>query len=93
MLAFTERAAGERLFVDYAGHMINVIDLQTGEVRPAQRFVAALGAPSYIFAEATWTQTLPDWIASRARLWLLRRCDGADCVRQSEGGGHKGLLL
>ena len=59
--------AGERLFVDYAGHTIDVIDPQTGEVRPAQLFVAALGASSYTFAEATWTQSLPDWIASHVR--------------------------
>ncbi|TYB84754.1 transposase [Oceaniovalibus sp. ACAM 378] len=67
MLAFTERAAGEWLFVDHAGHTIDVIDPQTGEVRPAQLFVAALGASSYIFAEAAWTQSLPDWIASHVR--------------------------
>ena len=36
--------AGERLFVDYAGHTIDVIDPMTGEVRTAQLFVAALGA-------------------------------------------------
>ena len=59
--------AGERLFVDYVGHAIDVIDPMTGEVRPAQLFVAALGASSYTFAEATWTQSLPDWIASHVR--------------------------
>ena len=40
---------------------------QTGEVRTAQLFVATLGASSYTFAEATWTQSLPDWIASHVR--------------------------
>lgn len=59
--------AGERLFVDYAGHTIDVIDPKTGEVRTAQLFVGALGASSYTFAEATWTQSLPDWIASHVR--------------------------
>ena len=59
--------AGERLFVDYAGHAIDVIDPHTGAVRTAQLFVAALGASSYTFAEATWTQSLPDWIASHVR--------------------------
>ena len=59
--------AGERLFVDYAGHTVDVIDPQTGEVRTAQLFVAALGASSYTFAEATWTQSLPDWVASHVR--------------------------
>ena len=59
--------AGERLFVDYAGYTIDVIDPQTGEVRTAQLFVATLGASSYTYAEATWTQSLPDWIASHVR--------------------------
>ena len=56
--------AGERLFVDYAGPTIDVIDPTTGEVRAAQLFVATLGASSYTYAEATLTQSLPDWIAS-----------------------------
>ena len=59
--------AGERLFVDYAGHTVDVIDPATGEVRTAQLFVAALGASSYTFAEATWTQSLPERIASHVR--------------------------
>ena len=71
MLTFTERAAGERLFVDYAGQTIDVIDPRTGEVRTAQLFVAALGASSYTFAEATWTQSLPDWIASHVRAFAF----------------------
>lgn len=59
--------AGEKLFVDYAGQTVPVVDRKTGEVREAQVFVAALGASSYTFAEATWTQTLPDWIGSHVR--------------------------
>src|SRR6056297_3257646 len=59
--------AGERLFVDYAGQTIDVIDPKTGEVRTAQLFVATLGASNYTYAEATWTQSLPDWIASHER--------------------------
>jgi transposase len=59
MLAFSERAAGERLFVDYAGHTVDVVCPKTGEVRTAQIFVARLGASSYTYVEATWTQSLP----------------------------------
>ena len=56
-------AAGERLFVDYAGDGVPVVvDRQTGEVRMAQIFVAVVGASSFIFAKAGWTQALPDWI-------------------------------
>ena len=60
--------AGERLFVDYAGQTVEVVDGRTGEVRQAQIFVAAMGASSYTYAEATWTQTLPDWIGSHTRV-------------------------
>jgi len=44
-----------------------VIDPTTGEVRTAQLFVATLGASSNTFAEATLTQSPPDWIASHLR--------------------------
>ena len=59
--------AGERLFVDYAGQCVPVVERATGELREAQVFVAVLGASSYTFAEATWTQALPDWCASHVR--------------------------
>ena len=55
------------MFVDYAGHTVGVVNRDTGELREAQIFVAVLGASSYTYAEATWTQTLPDWIASHVR--------------------------
>ena len=59
--------AGEALFVDYAGATIDIADPKTGEVRAAQVFVAALGASNYTYVEATWTQTLEDWISSHVR--------------------------
>lgn len=58
-------AAGDKLFVDYAGDTVPVvIDRLTGERRAAHLFVAVLGASSLSFAEASWTETLPDWIAA-----------------------------
>jgi transposase len=63
--------AGERLFVDYAGTTLEVIDASTGEVMTAQLFVAALGASSYTYAEATWTQGLSDWIDSHTRTFAF----------------------
>jgi transposase len=53
---------GERLFVDYAGQTVEVVDALTGEVRRAQIFVAALGASNLTYAEARWTQGLADWL-------------------------------
>jgi transposase len=59
--------AGERMFVDYAGQTVDLIDRGTGEVRAAQIFVAAMGASNYTYAEATLTQSLPDWIGAHVR--------------------------
>jgi len=59
--------AGEKLFVDYAGPTIPIVDRTTGEEHPAQVFVAVLGASSYTFAEATMTQGLADWTGSHVR--------------------------
>ena len=61
-------AAGERLFVDYAGDGVPVvIDRLIGEIRMAQIFVAVLGASIFTFAKASWTQTLPDWFDAHVR--------------------------
>ena len=67
--------AGEKAFIDYCGPTVEVVDRHTGEVRHAQVFVGVLGASSYTYAEATWTQSLPDWIASHQR--MLRFFGGA----------------
>jgi transposase len=63
--------AGERMFVDYAGTTLEVIDASTGETMTAQLFVAVLGASSYTYAEATWTQGLSDWIGSHTRTFTF----------------------
>lgn len=56
--------AGEKMFVDYAGQTVPVLDPAGGEVRQAQVFVAVLGASSYTFSEASWNQRLPNWLTS-----------------------------
>lgn len=60
-------APGEKLFVDYAGPTVPVTDPMTGEIRQAAIFVAVLGASNYTYCEATWSQSLPDWIGSHVR--------------------------
>jgi len=56
--------AGEKLFVDWAGDTMPVFDPMTGEEHRVHIFVAALGASNYTYAEARWTETLPDWIGA-----------------------------
>jgi len=68
-----DHRAGEKLFVDYAGQTMPVVDRTTGEIREAQIFVAVLGASNYTYAEATWTQALPDWIGSHLRTFAFMR--------------------
>lgn len=62
-----DQKAGEKLFIDYAGMTMPVRDGKTRAVRQAQIFVATMGASYYTYAEATWTQTLPDFISSHVR--------------------------
>src|SRR5262245_9102768 len=62
-------AAGAKLFVDYSGKRVPIIDPATGVVRQAELFVAVLGASNYTYAEATWTQSLPDWIGAHVRMF------------------------
>ena len=59
--------AGEKLFADYAGPSMPLIDADTGEIRPASIFVAVLGASSYTFACATAGQTQADWLCGLSR--------------------------
>ena len=60
--------AGEKVFIDYSGDTVAVIDPNSGEILTAEIFVATLGASKYAYAEATWTQTLPDWIGANIRM-------------------------
>jgi transposase len=61
-------AGGDKLFVDYAGDTVPVIvDRLTGKTRPAQIFVAVLGASNFTYAAASWTQALGDWIGAHTR--------------------------
>ncbi|QQS45137.1 MAG: IS21 family transposase [Acidobacteriota bacterium] len=59
--------AGEKMFVDYAGQTVPLINPGTGEVHSAQIFVAVLGASNYTYVEATCSQQLHDWIGSHVR--------------------------
>src|SRR5689334_23461364 len=65
-------AGGDKLFVDYAGDTVPVIiDRLTGKTRPAQIFVAVLGASNFTYAEASWTQGLADWIGAHTRAFTV----------------------
>ena len=61
-----DHKAGEKMFVDFCGQTMPVTDRETGKVHPAQIFVAVLGASNYTYAEACWSQGLPQWVMAHA---------------------------
>lgn len=63
-----DHVAGDKVFVDYSGKKLHIVDRTTGECLPVELFVGVLGASSYTYAEATMTQRGPDFIASHTRM-------------------------
>jgi transposase len=63
-----EHRAGEKAFVDYCDG-IAVTDPRTGEKKSTELFVGVLGASSYTFAEASFSQDLPSWLMSHVRMF------------------------
>jgi transposase len=63
-----EYKAGDKLFIEYAGPTIEIVDTEIGETKPAYLFVAVLGASNYIYVEATFSQNLASWIGSHVRM-------------------------
>jgi transposase len=59
--------AGEKLFADFAGDTVPIVDAGSGEIRRAHIFVAVLGASNYTYACATGAETQADWLGSIAR--------------------------
>ena len=62
---------GEKVFVDYAGQTVPIVDPHTGEVHEAQIFIGVLGASSYTYAEAQESQELPNWIGAHVRMFAF----------------------
>lgn len=56
--------SGEKLFVDYSGVTIPIVNQRTGEITKAQIFVGVLGASGYTFVHATYSQKQRDFILS-----------------------------
>ncbi len=64
-----EHRAGEKVFVDYTGQTVPVIDRSTGEILQAEIFVGVLGASNFSYAEACWSQALPEWIGAHVHMY------------------------
>lgn len=88
-----EHTAGDKLYVDYAGKKMDVVDPGTGEVRRAEIFIATLGASKLIYAEAVWSQQKPDFISAQVN--ALKYISGVpraivpDCLKSAVTKGHR----
>jgi len=54
--------AGEKLFLDFSGDGVDVVDAKTGEKRKAKLFLAVLGASNFTYAEPVLSEDLPTWV-------------------------------
>jgi len=64
--------AGDKMFVDYAGQKLSIVDIKTGQIVPVEVFVAILGFSQLTYVEASLSQNKGDWIRSNDRaLWYF----------------------
>lgn len=56
--------AGEKLYIDYAGKKLQIVDKETGEIQDVEVFVAILPASSYTYVEASLDQTRESLVKS-----------------------------
>lgn len=57
-----EHKSGDKMYVDYAGERLEMVDTETGELRQVEVFVAILGASQLTYVESTLTQKKEDFI-------------------------------
>jgi transposase len=63
--------AGDKLFVDFTGKKMQIVDIKTGEYHDVEVFVAILGATGYTYAEAVMSQGKADWIKANANALIF----------------------
>ena len=61
--------SGEKLFVDYSGLTMPIVNQRTNEIVKAQIFVAVLGASGYTYVHATYFQKQKDFILSHTKAY------------------------
>ncbi len=59
--------AGGKLFVDWAGLTLSIVEPQTGQLHDVYIFVAALGMSNMTYLEGALAQDLPSWIGGHVR--------------------------
>jgi transposase len=79
--------AGDKMFVDFAGKKLEIVDKQTGEVTDVETFIAVLGVSQYTYVEAVASQKKHDWIkANQNALYYFGGAPQAivpDCLKSA----------
>jgi transposase len=57
-----EHKAGDKMFIDYTGEKLQVVDPASGEMKAMEVFVAILGASQLTYVEAVESQRVEDFI-------------------------------
>lgn len=88
-----DHKAGDKLFVDFTGKKLHLVDSHTGELSTVEVFVATLGASKLIYAEAVRSQKKHDFIQAQAN--ALEYIGGVpqgivpDCLKSAVTKGHR----
>jgi len=61
-IGHVEHPAGDQMYIDFAGDLLEIIDAITGEVIKVEVFVAILPCSQYTYCEAVWSQKKEDLI-------------------------------
>jgi transposase len=59
-----EHKAGDKLYIDFAGDKLTIVDKQSGEIQAVEIFVAILGASQLTYVEAVPSQSKEDLITA-----------------------------
>jgi transposase len=59
-----EHKAGDKMYIDFAGEKLKIVDLETGEVRSVEVFAAILGSSQLTYVEAVYSQRKEDLIVA-----------------------------
>ena len=70
VMHFTHKA-GDKLFIDYTGKKLTIVDRDTGELQDLEVFVCVLGSSQYTYVEASPSQKKEDFVRSvENALWF-----------------------
>lgn len=88
-----DHKAGDKMFVDFTGKHLEIVDKETGEIKQVEVFIAILGASQLTYVEAKMSQKKEDWIdANQNALYYFGGVPNAivpDCLKSAVKHANK----